>query len=63
MGLGDSPMPYMAPPVVMYRVGNGVAHHLAKLANSKQLNKVWVDSYLNCLVKIVNAEQLISNTQ
>jgi hypothetical protein len=40
--------------------GNKAAHHLAKLAICKQLNKVWVDSYPNCLSRIVNAEQLIS---
>jgi hypothetical protein len=44
-------------------VGNRAAHHLAKLAISKQLNKVGVDFYPNCVLAIVNAEQLISDNQ
>jgi len=39
---------------------NGAAHHLAKLACSKRLNKIWVDSYPSCLEGIVNADLQLS---
>jgi hypothetical protein len=47
----------------VWRVANRAAHHLAKLTISKQLNKVGVDSYPNCLLGIVNTKQLISDNQ
>jgi hypothetical protein len=45
---------------VVRRCCNNVAHLLAKLAVSQNLNKIWMDSYPSCISDTVLAERLLS---